>query len=136
VQAVSVLPGSGSARFSLARHRLRQADFARVYRLGRRAQGQSLTVILLENGRPHLRLGLSVSKKHAREAVDRNRSRRILREAFRLSRAELPAGFDVVLVAATGGTRLDLASTRAELVELCERALKKKPRVRADPPAP
>jgi ribonuclease P protein component len=114
-----------SARLPLARHRLRQADFARVYREGRRAQGAHLTVVLSANGLDRTRLGLSVSKKHARRAVDRNRSRRILREVFRTSLAELPAGLDLVLIAPAGGTRLEFASVRVELLELVARALKK-----------
>lgn len=129
-------PGRARARFPLARRRLRQADFARVYRLGRRAQGAGFTVVLVENGLPVARLGLSVSKKHARRAVDRNRSRRILREAFRLALAELPAGLDVVLIATAGGPSLVLADVRRELLELVARALRKKPKPRADEPPP
>lgn len=42
------------------------------------------------------RLGLIASRKAARRAVDRNRGKRIAREAFRAARAGLPA-VDVVL---------------------------------------
>jgi ribonuclease P protein component len=115
-------------RFSLARHRLKSGDFARVYRSGRRAQGGSFAVVVLENGRGHSRLGLSVSKRHARSAVARNRVRRVLREAFRLSLDALPAGLDVVLVATAPGLAPRLAETRAELVHLVERARAKRPR--------
>jgi ribonuclease P protein component len=121
------------ARFSLARHRLKPADFTRIYRQGRRAQGAGFTVVVLENGLAHARLGLSVSKKHARGAVQRNRSRRLLREAFRLSLAELPGGLDVVLIAAPGGPPLVLGEVRPALLELVARALRKKPRGPAAP---
>lgn len=127
--------GRPRARFSLARHRLRQADFTRVYRGGRRAQGAGITLVLLENGLAHSRLGLSVSKKHARLAVHRNRSRRILREAFRLALAELPPGLDVVLIAPPGGPGPVLEELRRELPELVARALRKKPRGGEAPPA-
>ena len=45
----------------------------------------------------HLRVGLSVSRKIG-NAVQRNRFKRLYREAFRLSRAELPTGLDLVML--------------------------------------
>jgi ribonuclease P protein component len=44
------------------------------------------------------RLGLAISKKQARRAIDRNRLKRLIRETFRRSRDELP-GVDLVVMA-------------------------------------
>lgn len=49
-----------------------------------------------ENDLPSARLGMIASRKAARRAVDRNRGKRIAREAFRVARIGLPA-VDVVL---------------------------------------
>lgn len=112
-------------RFALARHRLRGADFSRIYKRGRRARGRGLIVVVLANELGRTRLGLSVSKRIAKQAVDRNRVRRVFREAFRLSLPELPAGLDVVMIPGVPGHACTLADTRAELVELVARAVRK-----------
>jgi ribonuclease P protein component len=121
------------ARFPLARHRLARGDFERLYKLGRRAQCARFAVVVLENdlGRP--RLGLSVAKRRHKRAVDRNRVRRLFREAFRLSLAELPPGVDVVMIAVDSAP-VELAMLRAELPPLVARALLKKPRVAREGP--
>lgn len=122
-------------RFSLERHRMRGGDFSRAYAAGGRAHGTGLTIVVHATGRPLARMGLSVSKKRARRAVQRNRIRRIFREAFRLELARLPSGIDVVMIA-TSGDGPDLARVRAELVRLVPRALEKARRRAAAEVAP
>ncbi|HVS11549.1 MAG TPA: ribonuclease P protein component [Planctomycetota bacterium] len=100
----------------------RQAHFQRAYRDGSRAKGSILTVVAVPNGLPHPRIGLSVGRSVWKSAVRRNRVRRIFREAFRLSRSELPAGFDLVLIPASPRLEPELAATREELVRLARKA--------------
>jgi ribonuclease P protein component len=84
-------------RFLPAYHIRRLADFQRAYRRRCSASDQALLLFGAENDLPHPRLGLSVSKKVG-PAVARNRWKRLLREAFRLARPQLPAGIDLVVV--------------------------------------
>lgn len=67
------------------------------------------------------RLGLSVSKDHG-SAVVRNKIRRLLREAFRLERPELPPAIEVVIVPKVREQKLELAELRTELRELVQKA--------------
>lgn len=109
-------------RFQKHQHILRGADFDRAFRQGSRARSDLLLVAVCENGLPHSRLGLSVGKKVWKGAVQRNRVRRIFREAFRLSQHELPAGLDVVLVPGRPKLEPELAATREQLVAMVRKA--------------
>ena len=97
-------------------------DFARAFRRGSRARGSTLVVVVHENGLDHARLGLSIGKVIWKSAVKRNRVRRIFREAFRLEFGALPAGHDVILIAAEKQLVPDLETTRHELVKLAKKA--------------
>jgi len=75
----------------------RSGDFQRVYRQRCTVADGHLLVFGCENGLPHARLGLSVSRKVG-NAVVRNRWKRRLREAFRLNQDQMPPGMDLVIV--------------------------------------
>jgi ribonuclease P protein component len=79
--------------------RLKDAgDFRRVYERRRSESDDILVVYGVENRRAHARLGISVSRKKVRAAFARNRLKRLIREAFRLSKANLPSGIDLVVL--------------------------------------
>ena len=116
------------ARVRPGRARLsRSADFDRVVRRGRSHASREFVLYIFpreQEGSP--RLGLSVSRKVG-GAVERNRVKRLLREAFSLEARRLPEGTDAVVVAredARGlAEREGLAGVRDALAELIERAV-------------
>jgi ribonuclease P protein component len=82
----------------LPKYRIRrQADFQRAYRRRAASSDGPLLVFGHENGLPHPRLGVSVSRKLG-GAVKRNRWKRLIREAFRLCRTRLPTGIDLIVI--------------------------------------
>ena len=90
-------PAKKPNAFLKAEHLRRPAEFRRVYERRRSASDGWLLVYGCENGLAYLRLGMSVSRKIGK-ATHRNRLRRLYREAFRLTREELPTGLDLVLI--------------------------------------
>ncbi len=94
---------------------IRRADFGQAVRHGPRAVDQIITVWGRRNELPHARLGLIVGRKHG-GAPQRNRIKRVLREAFRLSQHDLPAGLDLIC-APRRGAEITLADSRKSLMK-------------------
>ena len=99
-------PRSGGGSFPRSARLLRHADFERVYKLGRRHFSPSMTVFYLSRQAPGanaarpvgagLRIGFTVGRALG-GAVQRNRMKRRLREAVRITRRPAGVNADVVI---------------------------------------
>lgn len=114
---------SNDQRFLSVYRVKRGADFQRAYKRRCVASDAVLVVYVCENGLPHARLGLSVSRKVG-PAVTRNRWKRLLRESFRLERQQLPEGLDLIVIPRPE-VEPDLGDLRRALIGNARRAASK-----------
>lgn len=96
---------------------LRRSEIRRVYDEGQRRSASLCTVFCRPNGLPHSRLGITTPVRLG-SAVRRNRLRRRLREAFRLNRAGLPPGWDILINPRPDVGKVSFAKLQRELLRL------------------
>jgi ribonuclease P protein component len=115
-----------TARRSAGGRLSRSAEFERVYRQGRSTANRHLVLYAFPNPSVEQpRVGLSVSRKVG-GAVERNRVKRLLREAFARAEPDLRGGHDLVVVARPPvgelAEREGLTGVEQALSELIEKA--------------
>jgi ribonuclease P protein component len=102
-------------------------DFQRVYRKGKRYEGILMTAFVLPNQLSHNRFGVTASRKALGKAVQRNRARRLLKEAFRLKKSllsDLQEQYDWVINAKRRLPAVKLNATIDEFEKLVGRVAK------------
>jgi ribonuclease P protein component len=124
-QRTQEINGSTLLEFNLPKERRLQKrrEYLRVYAEGKRFDGRLMTVFILpSNSRLH-KLGITASKKAIGKAFERNRAKRLLREAFRLSPSELnelKGKYEWVLNARRGLLRVKLEKPLQEFRQIVE----------------
>jgi ribonuclease P protein component len=102
--------------------RLKSAtDFERVRRDGRSHAHPLAVLIACANGAAHTRWGFAAGKSVG-TAVERNRAKRLLREAARARQAEAAPGWDLIFIARRPLAAAKLAQAEAVMRSLLQRA--------------
>jgi len=76
----------------------KQSDFSRVYKQGKSRGGRFAVILYKRNGLRFTRTAFVASKKVG-NSVKRNRSRRLMRAAYRAIEPNVKRGYDIIFVA-------------------------------------
>ena len=76
----------------------KQSDFARVYKQGKSKGSRFAVILYRRNGLRFTRTAF-VSSKKVGNSVERNRSRRLMKAAYRAFEPDIKSGYDIVFVA-------------------------------------
>ena len=96
-------------------------QFAEAFEQSRGSAGRFMVIWPRRGDDAAARIGAVASKRTFRRAVDRNRARRLLREAFRLHRDRLSGAFDYVIVARRRILEADPAGLERDLLAIAAR---------------
>lgn len=88
----------GAFRFPRAARLLKKGDFARLRESSRRIHSRFFTAEYRSTDDTAARLGLAVSRRVSKLAVQRNRLKRLARDSFRRRRGQLGA-YDILVIA-------------------------------------
>jgi ribonuclease P protein component len=100
---------------------LNSAQYKTVLRTGKKLFNPLFLLFILPNHQTQTRLGITVSKKVSKRAVDRNRIKRQMRDFFRLNPLIGP-NCDIVLVATVAAGMKDNKQIRLALDQVWHKA--------------
>ena len=72
-------------------------EFRYAYKRGKKVVSPYIVLHYVRNGKPYNKLGITVAKLPG--AVVRNRAKRLIRESYRKYFADIPVGYNVIIVA-------------------------------------
>ncbi len=102
--------------FSKKDRLLKRREYKRLSREGKRLVGARLCIDCAKSSKG-TRLGITASTRYG-NAPERNRFKRLVREAFRLGRAQIPSGVDLNVIPRQLAKTATLAEIQAEIFRL------------------
>ena len=102
-------------------NRLKRKDFDRIKKTGKLIQSEDFGIVYIRNKEKTLsKFGFVVSTKVSKDAVNRNRVKRAMREAVRRNLNLIPTGYEVIFLTKTSITK----KTTDEIMQQTVKAIK------------
>jgi ribonuclease P protein component len=105
------------SKFSRSSRLVSKQDFDFVFSQSLKVTRKNLLALYRSNQRDHARLGVIISKRYAKRAVDRNQIKRFVRESFRQLQKPLK-GLDIIVLMRSEWRSLDTKIWRDEIDNL------------------
>lgn len=117
------LPSHCSLRFRKSSHLRKHEDFQHIFENGKQSFGKLVTLWVNKQPGANHRVGVVATKRTFHDAVDRNRAKRLMREAFRLLQPVLDSvkPWDIVIIAKRSILEKKQQEVQAELLNLLKR---------------
>lgn len=104
-------------------NRLRKKkDFETVFKKGTGHKGPCFILRVLKNSLDYSRLGIVVSKKVSKKAVERNKVRRRASEAIRHNFIGIKKGFDIIFIVLPAAKKEDYNGIEKIIIDLLSKA--------------
>ncbi len=108
--------------FSKTKGLKKDTDFRKVYKKGKSTANKYLVMYTFENQSQESRIGISVSKKVG-NAINRNKIKRRIREAYRLNVDEkVKNGYDIVFIARISSKEATYKDIEKSVINLSKKA--------------
>jgi len=95
-------------------------EFRRLFAKGKSAAGPFFVIYVRTNGTSQNKVGITASAKLG-NAVTRNKIKRRVREAYRLSEPKLKYGFDIAVVLRQGAVSAEFLQIQTELNRIAKK---------------
>ncbi len=118
---ISIDAPRAAAGFSRRLRLLDGKQFTAIFERRRRVHSAHFSAHVAPNEMSHARVGLAVSRRVSKKAVERNRIKRIIRESFRRHQDQLGA-VDYIVIAKLGAAGQANPTLRAEIDHLWAKA--------------
>jgi ribonuclease P protein component len=97
-------------------------DFSTIYSKGFYVASDGIAIKYIRTENPTTRIGFPVGKNFSKKAVERNRARRILREACASHLKSLKSGFDIIIMPQAKNKGLEIKSSTTALGKIFKKA--------------
>jgi ribonuclease P protein component len=95
------------------------SDFKRIFASGRSSSCQGAKIFFIQNEKDYNRIGVTLRRKYG-NAVQRNYTRRIIKEIYRNNKDTIKQGFDIILIIYPGN--YDFKSREEQFYSLIRRS--------------